>query len=135
MYINKPDLLTAILEEELEEIVRNDYNLVYSAIAIAVDEARAYLFDSFDVDAVFAMTGLDRNQMLVSCCVDIAIYVMVSRCQAGMDLTDRKDRYDRAKAWLKMVQRTEIYADLPRREVTEQKHISYNSNPKRGNYF
>lgn len=135
MYINKPDLLTSIIEQELEEIARDDYNLVYNAIAIAVDEARAYLFDEFDVEDIFSKTGQDRNQMLVSCCIDIAIYVLVSRCQAGMDLSDRKDRYDRAKAWLKMVQKTEIYADLKRKEVTEQKHISYNSNPKRVNYF
>lgn len=135
MYINKPDLLTAITEEELEEIARVNYNLVYNAIAIAVDEVRAYLFDEFDVDYIFSQTDGNRNMMLVNCCVDIAIYVLVSRCQAGIDLTDRKERYDRAKAWLRMVQKTEIYADLMRKETTIQKHFSHNSNPKRSNYF
>lgn len=135
MFVEKDDLLTVILEDELDEITRSEDTLIDQAIAIGISEARGYLFDEFDVDDIFSKTGDERNAMLLNCCIDIAIYVLVSRCQAGMDLTDRTERYNRAKSWLKMVQKTEIYADLKRKSPTEQNHITYGSNSKRSNYF
>ncbi len=135
MFIRKADLHLSILEDELEEIVRGDDTIIASALHSAEAEMRTYLYDSFDVDAIFATTGDNRHQLLVNLCADIAVYLLVARLQAGQYLEDRKARYDRAVAWLKMSAKTELYNDLPRREATVQTHINYGSNPKRGNYF
>ena len=134
-FIEKTDLYTKILEDELDEIIREDDTLVLQAAASAVSEMRGYLFDTFDVDAIFAQTGANRHSLLVDFGADITIYILVSRLQAGQSISDRQERYDRAKSWLKAASKTDIYNDLPRRVVTEQKHISYGSLPKRSNRF
>lgn len=134
-YLTKSDLLTSILTEELDEITRGDDTIVTQALLAAITEMRQWLFDTFDVDTVFAATGDSRHPLLVQYGADMAIWYIVARGQAGQDWEDRKARYDRAVNWLKAAAKTELYADLPRRTVTRQSHISFGSNAKRSNYF
>lgn len=135
-FIESADLSSAILIDELNQITRNDDTVIDQAILAAEAEMRAYLYDSFDVDMIFTKTGADRNALLVRYCVDITVWFIVSTTQAGQNLSDREARYDRACRWLKMVMKSETYADLPRRVETEQDHIfTGSSNPKRNNYF
>lgn len=134
-FLAKSDLLLYILVDELDEITRGDDTLVLSAILSAVAEARMYLYDSFEVDQIFNKTGDDRHALLVNLVADIAIYLLVSRVQAGQDVEDRKARYDRARKFLLAAAKTEDYADLPRRTETVQTHIVSGSNPKRANYY
>ena len=134
-FIVKADLATKILIDELNEITRGDDTLVTQACIAAEAEARGYIYDTFDVDVIFATTGTNRNALLLDMLADMAIYLLVARCQAGQYLEDRQSRYDRAVKWFKAAAKTESYNDLPRREATKQNHISYGSNPKRTNYF
>ena len=134
-FLEKTDLKLSILEDELDEIVRDDGTIVTQALSSAQAEIKAWLYDSYDVDAIFAATGADRHPVILQHGVDIAVYRIVAACQAGQNLDDRKDRYDVAVAWLKAVQRSKTYADLPRRETTVQTHIVYGSNPKRKNHY
>lgn len=136
MFIEKSDVLNVILEDELEEITRGDDTLVLQAITAAVGSMRVYLYDSYDTEAIFSATGANRYGLLVQYCADIAVYFLVSRLQAGQDIEDRRARYDRAIAWLKAAQKSEFYADLPRRDNTRQKHIGFGySAERRGNYY
>ncbi|MEO0337593.1 MAG: phage protein Gp36 family protein [Bacteroidota bacterium] len=129
------DLHTKILDYELTEITGGDNTLIESAISAAVSELKVYLNDSFDTDQIFNKTGSDRHQLLVQCGADIAIYFLVARVQAGQDVDDRRRRYDRAINWLKMVNKSETYADLPRREKNTISGVIASSNPKRPNYY
>lgn len=130
-FLTKNDLGLVILTDELDEITRADDTLVDMACAAAEQEMRGWLFDTFDVDAVFATTGTNRNALLVQFGADIAVYALVARLQAGQDTDDRKSRYDRAIAWLKAVAKTEEYVDLPRRTATKQTHIRYGGAERR----
>lgn len=134
-FIEKTDLYTKILEDELDEITRSDDTLILQAADSAVSEMRGYLFDTFDVDAIFSQTGANRHALLVDLGADITIYILVSRLQAGQSIDDRQQRYDRAKTWLRQASKTEFYNDLPRRTATQQTHISYGSLPKRNNRY
>lgn len=134
-FLLKTDLYAKILQDELNEITRGDDTLINQAIAAAESEMRGYLFDTFNVDEIFAQTGGDRHALLIDFGADIVIYILVSRLQSGQDIADRESRYDRAVSWLKAASKTQHYNDLPRREATEQKHISYGSLPKRSNRF
>jgi Protein of unknown function (DUF1320) len=136
MFIDKIDLLPLILEDELDEITRGDNTLILAAIASAEAEVRAYLYDSFDTAIIFAKTGTDRNQLLVTAIADIAIYHICARCQAGQDLAHRQDRHDRAVSIIKQTIKTEYYPDLERRApATAQKHISYGGATRRSNRY
>lgn len=134
-FLTKEDLKLSILTEELDEITRSDDGTIAQALVAAEAEMRQWLFDTFDVDAVFGASGSSRHPLLLQYGADIAIYFIVAAGQAGQDFEDRKSRYDRAIKWLKAAAKTELYADLPRRTETEQKHITYGSNPKRSNYY
>jgi phage gp36-like protein len=135
MFLTKVDLLTYIIAEELDEITRADDAIIDACIEAAVGEARTYLYDSFDVDTIFNQTGSNRHSLLKRIIANIALYDIVSRCQIGQEIDQRKARYDESVKWLKSVQKTETYADLPRRATTEQTHIKYGSNLKRTNRF
>lgn len=135
MFIEKADLLTKILEDELEEITREDNTLITAAIGSAIQEMDTWLYDSYVTETIWEQTGDGRNKLLIDLGTDIALYLLVARVQAGQDVADRKDRYDRAIRLLKQIQKSETYANLPRREDTKQEHISYGSRLKRNNYF
>ena len=134
-FIDATDLKLSILEDELNQITRNDATLIAQAISAAEAEMRAYLYDSYDVEVIFSETGEDRHALLVRYCVDIAVYAIVASTQAGQDVSDRKARYDRAVNWLKMIKKMGTYADLPLREATVQTHISTGSGTKRNNHY
>ncbi|MCA0234940.1 MAG: DUF1320 domain-containing protein [Bacteroidetes bacterium] len=134
-FIEKTDLYTKILEDELDEITRGDDSLILQAADSAVAEMRGYLFDTFDVDTIFSQTGENRHALLVDLGADITIYILVSRLQAGQSIDDRQQRYERAKTWLRQASKTEFYNDLPRRAATRQTHISFGSLPKRNNRY
>lgn len=134
-FLAKSDLSLSILLDELDEITRADSAIVTQGLSAAEAEARAYLYDSYDTEAIFAASGTARHAMVLQCCVDMAIYRIVAACQAGISMDDRKERYDAAKSWFKSVAKMENYADLPRRTVTKQVHIRYGSKDKRENYF
>ncbi len=135
MFLQKADLLVKILDDELDEITRADDTLITQAMSAAESEMRTYLFDTFDVDAIFSKTGTNRHALILDLGSDIAIYLIVARLQSGQDVSDRQARYNRAVAWLKSASKTEHYNDLPRRQVTQQTHIVYGSLPKRSNRF
>lgn len=134
-FLAKADLYLSILQDELEEITREDDTLVASALSAAEAEMKTYLFDSYDTEDIFSETGAGRHPMLIRVGADIAIWFLVARVQAGQEMEDRKARYDRALSWLKAVQKSEKYADLPRREATEETKIVYGSNAKRENHW
>jgi phage gp36-like protein len=134
-FTDSDDLTLSILPRELSEITGGDASIVTTCLSVAESEARSYLYDGYDVDAIFGATGADRFPMLVQSIADIAIYYVVARCQAGSYLEDRMARYDRAIRWLKMVQKSELFTDLPRRPVPAQPPISVSSNRKRRNYY
>lgn len=134
-FIAKADLYPSILQDELEEITQADDTLIEQAISSAVSEMRTYLYDAYDVDAIFAATGTDRHQLLVNFAADITIYILMASVQAGINMEDRRARYKRACDWLKMVKDDETYSDLPRREQTVQTRVVYGSNLKRNNYY
>ena len=134
-FLEKEDLYLSILQDELEEITRADDGMVTSALSAAQSEISTYLWDSYDVDEIFGETGTSRHQMLVRIGADLAIWYLVARVQAGQELEDRKSRYDRAIKWLKAVQKSENYGDLPRKTETEELKIIDGSNTKRENHF
>lgn len=134
-FLAKSDLYLSILEEELTEITRSDDGLVTSALDAAEQEMKVYLNDSYDTDTIFGKTGSNRHAMLVRIGADVAIYYIVARVQAGQEIDDRKSRYDRALAWLKMVKKSETYPNLERRTKTAETKFFYGSNTKRSNHY
>lgn len=137
MYIDINEITSHLTQETVMVVSNGDTSLLQAAIDGAVVEAKGYL-SAFDTAAVFAAVGNDRNQLLLIFIKDIAAWHFLNLCSAGADFRVRQDRYDRAVAWLRAVQKGDVNPDLPRLAVNGQdvgSGILYGSNPKRGQHY
>jgi len=134
-YLTKEELGTHLYAENIEAITRGDDTLILAAIDTATQEAKGYLA-AFDITAIFAATGSNRNALLLTFVKDIAAWHLINLCNAGSDFKLRQDRYERAIAWLRGVQKGEISPDLPATTTAEVKaSIRFGSNEKRNQHF
>ena len=121
-FLTPEELQTHLYKENIETIAREDDAIVAAAIDAAIEEASGYL-------GAFVK--------------DIAVWHFINLCNAGTDLQLRQDRYERAVAWLKSVQRSEIKPNLPVMEDADGDgkpdpaagEYIFGSNPKRSQHF
>lgn len=99
----KSDFNTHIYAELIEAIQRNDDTVITAAIAAAESEAKGYL-SRYDTDALFALTGANRDPALLMRLKDLAAWHFVTLANADINIELRKTRYDEAVSWLKDVQ-------------------------------
>ena len=139
-FLTPQELETHLYKEHIEVISREDTTILSAAIDAAVSEAKGYLA-AFDRDRIFTATGGQRNALLLIFVKDIAVWHFVNLCNAGTDLSLRQDRYDRAIAWLKAVQKGDVSPDLPRLDADGDGQadmagaVPFGSNPKRIQHF
>ncbi|MEG1763158.1 MAG: phage protein Gp36 family protein, partial [Bacteroidales bacterium] len=138
MFLKKEDLYAKIRKNELEQITGNDDTLVLHAMQAAVSEMEPYLKERYNTKDIFTKQDRERNPLLVSFAVDIAIFEIISIALPGQDLQDRRERYKRAIDYLKQVRDEKLNLELPKKENTLQgggDTAAHGSNPKRNNYF
>ena len=133
-------MTTHIYEEDMDTISHGDDAAMMSAIDAAIEEVQGYL-TKYDTGKIFAARGKERNPILLLFVKDIAVWHFVNLCNAGTDLQLRQDRYERAVAWLRQVQKSDIKPNLPiidedgdGKPDTAGEYI-YGSNPKRNQHF
>lgn len=136
-FITISELKTHLYTENVDVINRGDDTITQSAIDAAIAEAKSYL-GAYDAATIFARTGSARNALLVVFVKDIAAWHFLVLCNAGTELQLRQDRYERAIAWLKAVQKGDVNPDLPLEEDEEGVEtgiIIFGSNDKRDNHY
>ena len=105
------EILGALVRRETEAAVPNP---AYDPELAEVCEDRAdaemvgYLNKTYNVEAIFKARGSDRHALILMYAVDIALYHLFSLHNPYKISDIRKDRYDRAKEWLKMVANGDI---------------------------
>lgn len=129
MYLQQHELHTHLRLESITAITRDDPALAESAIDGAIAEAKGYLA-RYDTDAIFQATGNQRNQLLLIFVKDIAAWHLINIVNPNIDLKLRKERYERAIAWLKDVQRGNVEPDLPQAPDKDPSLTRYGSQPK-----
>jgi phage gp36-like protein len=137
MFLTNTEMKTHLYAENISVIQRDDVTILTAAIQGAVVEARGYLM-AYDVGAVFEAEGEARNPLLLIFVKDIATWHFLVLCNAGHELRLRQDRYDRAIAWLRGVQKGDIDPDLPKADdsgIDAAAIVKFGSNPKRGQHF
>ena len=77
-FITSTDLLTAMYQEQLDAITREDDALPQFGMDAAEEEMKGYLSPKYDVAKIFAKSGTDRNKLLIVLCRDMAIYHILS---------------------------------------------------------
>lgn len=113
-FIDLKDYDSSIHKEILNALVRKETqpgvpNPSYDPEVIEVCEDRAtaemvgYLNKTYDVEAIFSARGADRHALILMYAIDIALYHLFTLHNPYKMSGIRKDRYDRAIEWLKMV--------------------------------
>lgn len=135
MYISQNELSTHLHTEQIATIAQGDMTLVVAAIDAAIAEAKGYL-TAYDIAAELAKAGGERNALLVIFIKDIAVWHFINICNLNTSLELRQDRYNRAVAWLRQVQKGEVKVDLPALPDGEAAGvITFDSNTKRNNHY
>lgn len=137
MFLSNDEMKTHLYAENISVIQRDDETILTAAIQGAIVETKGYL-KAYDLEKVFSSVGEDRNPLLLIWVKDIATWHFLVLCNAGHELQLRQDRYDRAIAWLRGVQKGDIDPDLPAKEDENGNTagiIKFGSNPPRGQHF
>jgi len=92
MFITVEEMQTVIYEHVMDDISANDDATVQQCIEAAVSEMKSYLASRYDVAAIFAATGTDRNPLIYE---------------------QWRERYDRVIDFLKQVAAGSITPTLP----------------------
>lgn len=122
MFLEKEDLGGAIYGYQIDQITECNDDLVLQAIGAAIQEVGGYLSGAslYDVPAIFARTGSDRNSLIVVHTATVAKWYLVEICNADVIYEHAKERYDRAIAWLtKLSKGTVTLSDLPTLEIDQ----------------
>lgn len=116
MFVSKEDLGSAIYGYQVDQITEGDDDLVLQAINAAIEEVGGYLAGNslYDVAAIFATEGANRNALILTHTVTIAKWYIVELCNADIIYEQAKERYDRAVSWLtKLSKGTVTLGGLP----------------------
>jgi len=134
-FITLEDYDASIHREILDAITREDKNIVEICENRAIAEMRGYLARRYDCDAIFSATGKNRHDLILMNAIDIAIYHLFSIHNPQKMSQIRKDRYDRAKEWLRRVANEDISVEGAPPVSKEDRKANANfvirSNPKR----
>ena len=126
-FIDLTDYDASIHAEILDALTRKDPSLVEICEDRAIAEARCYLSRRYDCDAIFGARGDERNQL--------AIYHTFCIHNPYKLSPIRKERYERAVEWLKMIAAEELSIEgapmLPEEERTGGAMFKITSNPRR----
>jgi len=104
-FITLDDYDASIHREILDALVRNDEAIIEIIEDRAISEMRSFLSNRYDCDKLFDAAGEKRNRLVLMMALDMAIYHVFCIHNPQKLSQMRKDRYDRAMAWLKEVNR------------------------------
>lgn len=136
-YVTPQEITTHLGAAQISAISDGDDTALEFAIDAAIKEAKGYL-QAFDIATELAKTGANRNSLLMLFIKDLAVWHFVNICNVNTSMELRENRYNRAVAWLKEVQKGNVIPDLPEKVNTdgESDNLPYKvtSNPKRTNH-
>ncbi|OBW40817.1 hypothetical protein AB670_02768 [Chryseobacterium sp. MOF25P] len=111
-FLEEKDMGTTIYEYQIEQIADGNDEAMPDAISAAIEEARSYLTQNdrkeysdgrphYDVQKIFAKTGIFRNPVLLQKTKTIAKFHFIDLCNADIMYERAQKNYDRAVAYLK----------------------------------
>ena len=132
MFLAISELKTDLYEYQIKQIIEEDESIALSAINAGIEECKSYFTPNnqiawldgrlrYNADAIFAATGDDRNPLVLAYTKDIALYHLVQLNNTDVLWDSIKEKYDRAIAYLKRIQKGEVsISSLPLLELSEE---------------
>ncbi len=113
MFVTVEDYKSVIGATALNIITQADADNRQRTETIAIEEISGYLRPKYDVAAIFAATGTNRNAQMVMITCDVVLYHLTASQGQKMGMEIRQQRYERAIKWLEGVQKGNIVPNLP----------------------
>ena len=113
MFIEEYDYQVVIGDTALKVVSQANPDNLNCAEAEAIEEISGYLRPKYDCEQIFSVEREQRNRQILMYACDIALYHLASSLPNKMGMDIRKERYERAIAWLKDVQSGVVLPDLP----------------------
>jgi phage gp36-like protein len=137
-FLTDDDYKDQVKDNVLATIIENTSSLRTKAELKAQAQLTSALNMRYDVPAVFAAAGDARNAEVVMYMVDVVLYHLHSRLNPGQVPELRKERYQDALDWMKMVASGKLEPDLPKPsgdlEGTKL-DVQYGGRPPRQPYY
>lgn len=141
--ITQADLATNIYAEIINEITRADTTIADRAIATAIQEAKMYLvrYDLIQLFGTDSVSATVQDEYLKSLVKDIACWHLLRLSNVGIDYAAYRTAYQDAITALKNIMTGQAqpqgwpYLDTTSESTPAGDSISWNSNPKRHNYY
>lgn len=113
-YLTPAELESVIYQYQLTQITEGDLGIQNDAINAAIQEVSSYLNPNmqhqyqdgrplYDVEAIFAATGDDRNALVLMHTKIVSVYYIMSLANVDIIHEDFMKRYDRTISYLKDV--------------------------------
>jgi len=112
MFITDDDYIQ-VSADVLKIIQQSDPKKRLKAENWALKEITSYVGGRYDMEAAFAMEGVERDEQLVGIAVDIALFRLYASIPGRMGIEERKDLYEKAITFLKEVQKGNATLDIP----------------------
>lgn len=144
-FLTPAEISSHLYNEVVNEINRTDSTLLQTAINAAIAEAKGYV-TAYDVAAIFAATGDNRNPILLLYVKDFAVWHYIQLANPNVEMQLRLERYEKAIKWFDKVQRGQTNPDLPYPAApvdaagnpnpnAAENFIKFGSNAKRNNHY
>lgn len=104
---------TVIYEHVMDDISGEDDATVLQCIEAAVSEMRSYLASRYNVAAIFAATGNDRDPLILENTKVIAVWNLIRISNSELIYEHWRERYDRVVDFMKRVSDGSVTPELP----------------------
>jgi len=113
MYLTIQDYRTLITDDDREVVEQADTIVRTNAEKAAIEYFKGYLRSRYNVDALFALTGEDRNAALLLFVMDEVLYTLHSSLPGNLMPEIRQLRKDAVDKWLMDIQKGFTQPDFP----------------------
>ena len=113
MFLTVEEMQTVIYEHVMDDISTGDDATVQQCIEAAVSEMKSYLASRYDVAAIFAATGTDRDPLILEDTKVIAVWNLIRLSNNELIYDQWRERYDRVIEFMSKVSEGSITPALP----------------------
>lgn len=123
-FIAAEDYKPYIKEGNLTRLIEAEEGILEQSEDMAVATVRDALFQYYEVDTIFALTGNDRPKQVVRWIIVLSLYYLYERLPAAMMPQRIKDNYDEVMGWLKDIEDGKKPTNLPHKMQSDGTSVS-----------
>ena len=133
IWIEETDFTPIIKADNLGAVIEADETILDIVESWAISKVVGYLYNLYDTDAIFATSGTERNQLLVSMVCKIMLHELYGRLPKQKIPDYRQGQYDETITFLEGLRDAKNALPLPKKIIDTQPvtQVRWGSNTQR----